>query len=133
MEHAREIPVLLVDGNPCVRQNLQRLVMKHPNIQLVGQVSHREDALEHVRLLRPKVVLINIDLPGMDAVGTAREIRLRYPAVMVIGLSLIAQKDEHSERSKREKDSSKRFRVLGEPILHAIWKNRDHSGDVPAA
>lgn len=132
MENARGIPLLLVDDNPWVHQNLQRLVIKHPNIQLVGQVSHCEDALEGVRLLRPKVVLINIHMPGMDAVSTAQEIRLRYPTVVVIGLNLIAQDAGSLEGSTHEEDTAKRFRALGEPILHAIWKRKDdHSNSMP--
>lgn len=131
MGNARGISVLLVDDNPWVHQNLQRLVIKHPQIHLVGQVSHREDTLECVRLLRPNVILINIYMQGMDVVTTAREIRLRYPTLVVIGLNVIAQEDEHLRRSKREDDTAERFKALGEPILHAIWKNRDHGDGKP--
>lgn len=124
MENARSIQVLLVDDSPLVRQHLQQILTDHQKIHIVGQASNHQDALESVKILQPNIVLININMPGMDAVATSREIRLRYPTVVVIGLSITAQADEHLERAKRQKETAKKFRALGEPLLHARWRNR---------
>jgi chemotaxis response regulator CheB len=124
MMNTRDIPVLLVDDNPLVRRHLQRLLTDHPNIHIVGQVATGPEALESVGILRPTVVLLNISMPGMDVVTTALAIRRRYPTVVVIGLSITTQADPPLERSERQEETAKRFRALGEPVLHATWRSR---------
>ncbi len=70
------IPVLLVDDHLVLLESLSRTLAEYPGIQVVGIARTSEEALEQTKLHRPKVVLMDICIPGRGAFETARELQL---------------------------------------------------------
>src|SRR5688572_24194016 len=85
---ARAIRVLLVDDHPTVQETLRRVLQAYPNIEVVGDASDGEEALARVEHLQPAVVVMDINMPRMDGVTATRLIKVQYPEIAVIGLSL---------------------------------------------
>lgn len=85
---ARAIRVLLVDDHPTVRETLRRALQAYPNIEVVGEASDGEEALARVEQLQPAVVVMDINMPRMDGITATRLIKVQYPEIAVIGLSV---------------------------------------------
>jgi DNA-binding NarL/FixJ family response regulator len=78
----------LVDDHPTVRETLCRVLQAYPNIEVVGEASDGDEALTKVKHLQPAVVVMDFNMPMMDGVTATRLIKVQYPEIAVIGLSL---------------------------------------------
>ena len=68
----RAIKVLLVDDHAVVRQGYHRLLERDPAMQVVAEAANSRDAIECDRLFRPDVAVLDIALPGVSGIETAR-------------------------------------------------------------
>ena len=81
------IRVLIVDDQPAVRSGLRFFLLAFEDLEPVGEASNGQEALELCARTRPDVVLMDPLVPGMDAAGTIRAIRQRFPHTRVIALT----------------------------------------------
>jgi two-component system response regulator AlgR len=66
--------VLIVDDEPLARERLARMVSALEGYAVVGEASNGLAALEQAQGLEPEVVLLDIRMPGMDGLETARHL-----------------------------------------------------------
>jgi DNA-binding NarL/FixJ family response regulator len=71
---ADRISVVLVDDHAVVRTGLAQLLGGAPDIEVVGQAADGAEAIEVVRATRPDVVVMDLQMPGMDGVDATRVI-----------------------------------------------------------
>lgn len=69
------IRVLIVDDHQLIREGLQKVLSLQEGIAVVGEAATGEEALRLARELRPDVVLLDINLPGMDGVKVCEALR----------------------------------------------------------
>lgn len=67
--------VLIVDDEPIARQILRELLEEHPGITLAGEASTGLEAVEQIARLHPDVVLLDLQMPGLDGFSVARTLR----------------------------------------------------------
>jgi DNA-binding NarL/FixJ family response regulator len=72
------IRVVLVDDHAVIRAGLQQLLGGTEDIEVVGQAENGAQALEVVRALRPDVVLMDLQMPGVDGVTATRNIMAEH-------------------------------------------------------
>ena len=82
------IRVALVDDHVVVRQGLASLLRQQKHIQIVGEASDGESAVELIRRLRPDVVLMDVTMPGIGGIEATRIAHAECPEVRIIGLSM---------------------------------------------
>jgi two-component system LytT family response regulator len=77
--------VLVVDDEPLVREGLRGLLEREGDVEILDDARNGEEALERIRALRPDLVLLDVQMPGMDglAVVAALEPEER-PAVVFV-------------------------------------------------
>ena len=80
--------VLLVDDHPIVRQGLKGILCQAPDLMVCGEAETIFDALKAIERLRPDVVVVDISLKGESGVDLIKDIRIRYPALSVLALSM---------------------------------------------
>ncbi|WP_423926523.1 response regulator [Candidatus Palauibacter sp.] len=68
------VRVLLVDDHPVVRAGLKALLETTEHVEVVGEASSGEEAVEKARTLEPDIVIMDLAMPGMDGVQATRRI-----------------------------------------------------------
>ncbi len=81
------IRVLLADDHEMVRNGIAELLNGEEQMEVVAQAPDGEKALALVAEAQPDVAILDIAMPIMNGIETAREIRRKWPHVRIIGLS----------------------------------------------
>jgi DNA-binding NarL/FixJ family response regulator len=68
------IRVVIVDDHAVLRAGLEQLLAGQPDLEVIGTAASGGEAIELVRELRPDVVLMDLQMPGIDGVAATREI-----------------------------------------------------------
>ncbi len=82
------IRVLLVDDQAVVRRALRTRFHLEPDLQVIGEASTSSEALALAQTLSPDVVLMDIEMPGMDGIETTAALRRVVPQSAVVILSI---------------------------------------------
>ncbi|PYS24869.1 MAG: DNA-binding response regulator [Acidobacteria bacterium] len=80
--------VLLVDDHALVRAGIRALISMIDGVEVVGEAGSGDEALSLVETLQPDLVLLDITMPGMSGLTALSEIRVRFPKVRVIMLTM---------------------------------------------
>lgn len=90
-EHAtRPVTVLAVDDQPVFLRAAHALIDATPGFEQVGEATSGAEALEKAAALRPDLVLLDVRMPGMDGIETARRLADADGEVVVLLVSLEA-------------------------------------------
>jgi DNA-binding NarL/FixJ family response regulator len=81
------IRVLLVDDQALFREGLETLLSVHRDIQVVGQASNGQEAVEVAAQLHPDVVLMDVRMPILNGVRATRRLKRAQPQCRVIVLT----------------------------------------------
>ncbi len=85
-----KVRVLLVDDHAMVREGLRSVLDSYDDVEIVGEASNGQDAVALVEQLRPALVVMDINMPGMNGIEATAHITRTYPEIQVIGLSVNA-------------------------------------------
>lgn len=85
---AEPIRILLADDHAVLRAGLRALLEREPDLTVVGEAAHGEEALEKCRDLNPDVVVLDITMPGADGLETTRRIAALQPDVRIVILTM---------------------------------------------
>ena len=86
-----KIRTLITDDHKVVRRGLRGFLELDPGLEVVGEASNGEEAVEMALRLEPDVVLMDLLMPVMDGIEATREIRLRLPEVEVVALTSVLE------------------------------------------
>lgn len=81
------IRVLLVDDHPVIRNGIHNLLAKESDIEIVGETGSGVDALQLARELNPDVMLLDMQLQGMNGVDVVRELQKDVLNIRVLAFS----------------------------------------------
>jgi DNA-binding NarL/FixJ family response regulator len=82
------IKVVVADDHPIVRSGLSALLASLDDIEVVGLATDGREAVEQTRSHRPDVVVLDLQMPGMDGFAAAREIGRVVPEAAVLVLTM---------------------------------------------
>jgi len=82
------IRLLLVDDHDIVRTGIAHILEKQKDIEIVGEAGNGEDALKLVREVKPDVVLMDVNMPGLGGLEATRRIHRSTPKTRVIILTV---------------------------------------------
>ncbi|MCY1139956.1 response regulator transcription factor [Actinoplanes sp. Pm04-4] len=81
------ITILLVDDHPVVRHGLRGMLDAEPDLSVVGEASSGAEGVELAVALKPRVVLMDLRMPGGDGVSATERIVAAAPGVRVLVLT----------------------------------------------
>lgn len=88
MDGAGSISVLIADDHPVVRSGLKALINSIDGFEVVAEVADGESAVRETQLLHPDVVLMDVQMPGVDGLEATRRIRAALPDIGVLILTM---------------------------------------------
>jgi pilus assembly protein CpaE len=87
------IKVLIVDDIPETRDHLSKLLGFEGDVEVVGAAGGGPEAIEMATALRPDVVLMDINMPGMDGITATEKLAAEVPTAAVIMMSVQGEAD----------------------------------------
>ncbi len=78
------ITLLIVDDHPVVRDGLATILSTQADFRIIGEAASGEEALVVARQQQPDVVLLDLEMPGLDGVDTLRLLREGRPNIRVV-------------------------------------------------
>jgi pilus assembly protein CpaE len=90
---ADRIRVVIVDDIPETREHLTKLLGFEPDIEVVGAAASGIEALEMASRLQPDVVLMDINMPGMDGIATTEQLSANVPTTAIVMMSVQGEAD----------------------------------------
>jgi DNA-binding NarL/FixJ family response regulator len=96
----RSARILLVDDHQVLREGLRALLERQPDMEVTGEAGDGHTALLLVRDLRPDIVIMDVNMQGMDGIDATRLIARDYPETKVLALSMYLRKVFVSEMFK---------------------------------
>ena len=88
-----KIRVLIVDDLAETRQNVSKLLQFESDIEVVGQASDGHEAIKLAPELLPDIILMDINMPGIDGIGASRTIKDAVPSAQIIIMSVQSDAD----------------------------------------
>ncbi|MDO9121095.1 MAG: response regulator transcription factor [Anaerolineaceae bacterium] len=114
------IKVLLVDDHAVVRLGLNTLLSDEREIIIVGEAANADQAMKQVDLLKPDVVILDIQIPGKNGIEVCKSIVSQYPNSKVVMLTSHTS-DEFITQAIRAGASGYVLKQVGnEELLRAI-------------
>jgi DNA-binding NarL/FixJ family response regulator len=81
---SESIRILVVDDHPIVRDGLVAILTTQSDFEVVGEAPNGNEAVERARLLHPDLLLLDLEMPGIDGVEVIRRLRESMPEIRVI-------------------------------------------------
>ncbi|MBE0409117.1 MAG: response regulator transcription factor [Anaerolineales bacterium] len=94
MDNSDKISIIMVDDHAVVRQGLRAFLQSKADMEVIGEASNGEEAIQLAVDLAPDVALVDLIIPGMDGVEITRRIRSASPRTQVVIFSSFHD-DEH--------------------------------------
>lgn len=85
---ADAIRLLLADDHAVVRSGLRLLLESQPDMVIIGEAENGEEAIRRTKELGPDVVLMDIEMPGINGIEATRRIKGQSPATAVLALTM---------------------------------------------
>ena len=90
---SENIRVLIVDDLSETRENVRKLLQFESDIEVIGQAGTGEQAIEMAQEHQPDIILMDINMPGIDGIGASQKISELVPASQVIIMSVQSDSD----------------------------------------
>ncbi len=88
-----KIRVILAEDHTIVRKGLKALLEAYPHIEVVGEAADGREAIQLAEALRPHVVVMDLNMPGLNGLEATARIKRRCPDVNVLILSMHANEE----------------------------------------
>lgn len=82
------IRILIADDHAVVRTGLRALLASDPALEFVGEAGDGAEVLHQVETLSPDLVLLDITMPPINGIETAKQLKKKYPKLIVLFLTM---------------------------------------------
>ncbi len=90
---SENIRVLIVDDLPETRENVRKLLQFEQDIEVINQAGTGEQAIEMAQADEPDIILMDINMPGIDGIGASQRISELVPRAQIIIMSVQSDSD----------------------------------------
>lgn len=88
-----KIRVLIVDDLPETRENVRKLLQFESDVEVIAQAGTGEQAVEMAEKHEPDIILMDINMPGLDGIGASQAIVQNVPSAQIIIMSVQSEAD----------------------------------------
>ena len=90
---AAKIKVVIADDVTATRQNIKKLLEFHPDLMVVGEAADAETAIEQAKKLEPDIILMDINMPGIDGITATNILSAEVPSSSIIIMSVQGEQE----------------------------------------
>ena len=83
----QKIRILIVDDQKMIREGLKALIQTESDLEVIGIANNGEDGIKQVEVHQPDIVLMDMEMPGLDGVSATKIICEKFPKVKILVLS----------------------------------------------
>ena len=87
------VRVLIVDDHPLYRDGMRGLLESVEGMEVVGEATCGEEAVERAENLKPEVILMDLKMPGMNGIEATRRILQQSPEVAILMITMFEDDD----------------------------------------
>lgn len=80
--------IVLADDHIIVRQGIKRMIEERPELEVIGEASDGAELIGLLRKLRAHMVIVDISMPNLGGIETTQEIKITYPKMKVLILTM---------------------------------------------
>ncbi len=84
-----QIAVVLADDHPAFRSGLRFMLQQTPCVEVVGEAATGEDVVRLARDLQPDVVIMDLNMPGLNGIDATRQVVTDSPHIGVLVLTML--------------------------------------------
>jgi two-component system, NarL family, nitrate/nitrite response regulator NarL len=121
---AQPVRVLTVDDHPVFRDAARALIDAMPGFELMGETASGEEALEFCAATCPDLVLLDIDLPGMDGLETGGLLSRHRDAPVIVLISVDDDPALNEVAAQRGASVFLSKSALSARALREVWRDR---------
>ena len=85
--------IVLADDHFLIRQGLRRILEGKGDLEVVGEAADGLELLFLLDKLRPHLVILDISMPNLQGIETARQIKMNYPGMKILILTMHAERE----------------------------------------
>jgi DNA-binding NarL/FixJ family response regulator len=121
------VPVLIVDDQAPFRRAAKAVLAATPGFDAVGEAESGEQALDLVGALAPALVLMDINMPGIDGIEASRRIVDGHPGTVVFLLSTYRADDLPAGARDCGAAGYIHKEDFGSAVLRDLWERHGHA------
>ncbi|MET7423013.1 response regulator transcription factor [Dactylosporangium sp. NPDC005555] len=87
------ITVLIADDHPMFRKGLRALLQTMPGVEVVAEAADGDEAIRLAESLRPRLVLLDLQMPGVDGLAAIRRLTVHDPDRRILVVTMFADDD----------------------------------------
>ena len=96
----KPIRIVLAKHHPIIRSNLRLLLEREPAFRVIGEAADGREAVALAEYRRPDVVLLDVQLPPLNGIATARDILSKQPECGIVFVTVLTDQEYVSEALK---------------------------------
>jgi len=112
---------MTVDDQEVFRKVAREVVEATPGFEPVGEAASGQEAMELVDAARPQLVLVDVRMPGMDGVETARRLSAAHPELVIVLISLEDPPGAAGTTAESGAATFARKQDFGPALLRDLW------------
>lgn len=120
MSNQEPATILLIDDHPMLRTGVKQLISMAPDISVVGEASNGEQGIELAESLDPDLILLDLNMPGMNGLETLDKLREKSLSGRIVVFSVSNHEEDVVTALKRGADGYLLKDMEPEDLLKAL-------------